>query len=80
MNGAFEAKKRLRSLRTLGRFMSIRCYRYLGPYGPEELGGCLPGPVRDLAIPNYSYVMLGFHAAARTVFFSRAASLGPSGP
>ena len=31
MNVALEAKKRLRSLRTLGRFMSIRCYRHAGP-------------------------------------------------
>ncbi len=36
-------------------------------------------PFRDLAIPNYSYVMLDLHAAARTVF-SRIISLGPSGP
>ena len=35
--------------------------------------------VRDQAIPNYSYVMLGFRAVARAVF-SRVLSLGPSGP
>ena len=33
---AFEAEKRLRSSRTLGRFMSVRCYRHAGPYGPED--------------------------------------------
>ncbi len=26
-------------------------------------------PFRDLAIPNYSYVMLDLHAVARTIFF-----------
>ena len=68
--GAPEVKKRLRSSRTLGLFLSVRCYRHAGPNGPEELGGCLPGPVRDQAIPNYSYVMVGRRAAAaRTVFF-----------
>ena len=36
MNGASEAEKRLRSLRTLGLFMSVRGYRHLGPYGPED--------------------------------------------
>ena len=72
ISGAPEAEKRLRSLRTLGIFISIRCYRHAGPKGPEELGGCLPGPVRDQAIPNYSYVMLGFRdAAARSRFFAR---------
>ena len=64
-----EAEKRLRSVRTLGLFLSIRCYRHAGPYGPEEPGACRRGPVRDPAIPNYSYVMLDLHAVARTVFF-----------
>ena len=32
--------------------MSIRCYRHAGPYGPEELGGCLPGPVSGSGDPE----------------------------
>ena len=49
---ASEGKQRLRSLRTLGLFLSIRCYRHLGPYGPEELGGYLPGPVSGSGDPE----------------------------
>ena len=41
MNGAPEAEKTLRSSRTLGLFLSVRCYRHAGPNGPEEPGACL---------------------------------------
>ena len=48
MNVAPEAKERLRSLRTLGVFKAVRCYRHLGPKGPEA------SVVRDRLSPNGS--------------------------
>ena len=77
MNVASEGKQRLRSSRTLGLFMSVRCYRHLGPYGPEDTFFSPPTAARDR--PSRYGEGTGCAAAARTIF-SRVLSLGPSGP
>ena len=94
MNGTPEPKKRLRSLRTLGRFMSIRGYRHAGPmdlktrFFADNAG---EGQALALRLAR-GFVLVNRSAGAcppqrstsvlplREPFFPRVASLGPSGP